>query len=51
MTTALLCRRVTVVDVLKNWFVSFFGNLAGTLFLVAIVFGCMSSSPTFVEVY
>jgi formate/nitrite transporter FocA (FNT family) len=34
MTTALLHRRVGIVDLLRNWFVSFFGNLAGSLFSV-----------------
>ena len=40
MTTALLHRRITIVDLLKSWFVSFFGNLAGSLFFVAIITGC-----------
>lgn len=39
MTTAYLHRRVTIVDVLKNWLVSFFGNLAGLLFFMAIITG------------
>ena len=40
MTTALLHRRITILDLLKSWFVSFFGNLAGSLFFVAIITGC-----------
>jgi formate/nitrite transporter FocA (FNT family) len=39
MTTALLHRRVSVIDVGISWFVSFFGNLAGTLFFMAIITG------------
>lgn len=39
MWTAFLHRRVTVVDVLKNWVISFLGNLAGTLFFMAILMG------------
>lgn len=39
MCTAFLHRRVTVLDVLKNWFVVFFGNLAGSLFFMAIITG------------
>lgn len=39
MTVAILHRRITVLDLCKIWFVSFFGNLAGTIFMVAIVFG------------
>jgi len=39
MWTAFLHRRVSVLDVGKNWVVSFFGNLAGSLFTMAIIFG------------
>ncbi|KAL8662865.1 MAG: hypothetical protein Q9202_004379 [Teloschistes flavicans] len=39
MTVAFLHRRITIVDLLKNWFISFFGNLAGMLFFMAIVTG------------
>ncbi|GAB7338057.1 hypothetical protein MBLNU457_4425t1 [Dothideomycetes sp. NU457] len=39
MWTAFLHRRVSVLDVAKSWVVSFFGNLAGTLFAMAIIFG------------
>ncbi len=41
MITAILHRRVGIVDLLRSWFVSFFGNLAGSLFFMAIVMGCM----------
>ncbi|KAF2771084.1 Formate/nitrite transporter [Teratosphaeria nubilosa] len=39
MTTAFLHRRVCLWDVAKNWVVSFFGNLAGMLFFMAIITG------------
>lgn len=39
MLTAFLHRRITILDLLKNWFISFFGNLAGMLFFMAIA-GC-----------
>lgn len=39
MTVAFLHRRVTVIDVSKIWVVSYFGNLAGALFSMAIIFG------------
>lgn len=39
MTTAYLHRRVSLIDVGKSWFVSFFGNLAGTLFFLAFITG------------
>lgn len=39
MWTAFLHRRVSVWDVAKSWVVSFFGNLAGSLFFVAIILG------------
>ncbi|KAF2755272.1 hypothetical protein EJ05DRAFT_442571 [Pseudovirgaria hyperparasitica] len=39
MTTALLHRRITLKDLAINWFVSFFGNLAGTLFFVTVITG------------
>ena len=39
MICASLHRRVTIIDLLKNWVVSFFGNLAGMLFFVAIICG------------
>lgn len=39
MSVAWLHRRVTVIDVAKIWVISFFGNLAGALFSMAIIFG------------
>lgn len=44
MIVAFLHRRVTIIDLLKSWFISFFGNLAGMLFFVAIVTGCKNLS-------
>ncbi|TVY62743.1 putative formate transporter [Lachnellula suecica] len=38
-TVALLHRRISVLDLLKTWFVSFFGNLAGMLFFMAVLTG------------
>lgn len=37
---ALLHRRCSILDLLKTWFVSFFGNLAGALFFMAVLTGC-----------
>ena len=39
MGTAFLHRRVTLVDLLINWVMSYLGNLAGMLFFMAIVTG------------
>jgi len=39
MLTAFLHRRCSIVDLLVNWVVSFFGNLAGMLFFMAIITG------------
>lgn len=39
MWTAFLHRRVSIWDVAKNWIVSYFGNLAGMLFFMAIITG------------
>jgi len=39
MWTAFLHRRVTVWDVARIWSVSFLGNLAGSLFFMAIITG------------
>ncbi|QSZ28578.1 hypothetical protein DSL72_003076 [Monilinia vaccinii-corymbosi] len=36
---ALLHRRCSLLDLLKTWFVSFFGNLAGALFFMAVLTG------------
>lgn len=38
---AALDRRITIWKMLIHWFLCFWGNLAGSLFLMAIVFGCM----------
>lgn len=40
MMTAILHRRVSVVDLLINWVVSYLGNLAGMLAFMAIITGC-----------
>ena len=40
---ALLHRRCNFLDLLKTWFVSFFGNLAGALFFMAVLTGCKIS--------
>lgn len=50
MTTAFLHRRVTIIDVLTSWIVSFIGNLAGSLFFMAIIIG-YGGVLTDVEVY
>jgi formate/nitrite transporter len=39
MTTAYLHRRISLLDILTSWFSSFFGNLAGMLFFMAILIG------------
>lgn len=39
MGTALLHRRVGLMDVARNWVVSYLGNLAGMLFFMAIITG------------
>ena len=40
MGTAFLHRRVTILDLGKSWFMSFFGNLAGMLFFCIVIKGC-----------
>jgi formate/nitrite transporter FocA (FNT family) len=40
---ALLHRRCSLLDLLKTWVVSFFGNLAGALFFMAVLTGCWFS--------
>lgn len=42
---ALLHRRCSVLDLLKTWVVSFFGNLAGALFFMAVLTGCKFLTP------
>jgi len=39
-TVAVLHRRLSVWKMLLHWFVTFWGNLAGSLFLVGIIAGC-----------
>jgi hypothetical protein len=39
---AWLHRRCSFLDLLKTWFVSFFGNMAGALFFMAVLTGCKS---------
>ncbi|MCJ1472266.1 hypothetical protein MMC13_000913 [Lambiella insularis] len=39
MSVAFLHRRIGILDLLKNWIISFLGNLAGMLFFMAIVTG------------
>ncbi|MCJ1300532.1 hypothetical protein MMC08_003329 [Hypocenomyce scalaris] len=39
MTTAFLHRRISIIDVLKNWTISFLGNLGGMLFFTLIIIG------------
>jgi formate/nitrite transporter FocA (FNT family) len=41
-TVAVLNRRLSWSKMLIHWGVTFLGNLAGSLFVVAIVFGCMN---------
>ena len=41
-TVAVLHRRLPVPRMLFHWAVTFLGNLAGALFVVAIIFGCKS---------
>ncbi|OMP88482.1 putative transporter yrhG [Diplodia seriata] len=38
-TVAVLHRRLSVWRMLLHWFITFWGNLAGSLFMVAIIFG------------
>ena len=42
MFTALLHRRASFISLANVWVTSFLGNLAGTLFFMAIVTGCRS---------
>ncbi|KAF2497383.1 Formate/nitrite transporter, partial [Lophium mytilinum] len=52
MTIAYLHRRVSIIDVLKIWFISFFGNLGGMLFFMAIITGyggLFSETPGYTE--
>ena len=52
MVTAILHRRITIKDLAISWFVSFFGNLAGSLFFMAIITGyggVFEEAPTYQE--
>jgi hypothetical protein len=42
---SVLHRRLSLTKMLIHWAVTFFGNLAGSLFIVAIIIGC--KSPNF----
>lgn len=44
-TVAALHRKLPWWRMVMHWFVTFWGNLAGSLFVVAIIFGCTSPSP------
>ena len=50
MLTAFLHRRVTIKDVGISWVISYFGNLAGMLFFMAIIIG-YGGVLTDIEVY
>lgn len=39
-TVAALERRISIFKMLLHWFITFWGNLAGSLFVVAIITGC-----------
>ncbi|KAL8867270.1 MAG: hypothetical protein Q9174_005770 [Haloplaca sp. 1 TL-2023] len=39
MTVAFLHRRISIIDLAKNWVVSYLGNLAGMLFYMALITG------------
>lgn len=47
MTVASLQRRVAPWRVLRHWVITFFGNMAGSLFIVGIIMGCTSSPYLF----
>ncbi|KAI5359827.1 Putative formate/nitrite transporter, aquaporin [Septoria linicola] len=38
-TVAVLQKRISVVKMLQHWFITFWGNLAGSLFVVALITG------------
>lgn len=44
-TVAVLQGRLSVGRMLRHWGVSFWGNLAGSLFVVCVIVGCESLSP------
>lgn len=39
MPTALIQRKISILQLLQHWFLTFFGNLAGSLFFMAIITG------------
>jgi hypothetical protein len=39
-TLAFIHGRISIFKMLQHWVLTFFGNLAGALFMVAIIFGC-----------
>jgi formate/nitrite transporter FocA (FNT family) len=43
-TLAFIHGRISIFKMLQHWVLTFFGNLAGSLFMVAIIFGCESSA-------
>ncbi|KAF2464242.1 formate/nitrite transporter family protein [Lindgomyces ingoldianus] len=53
-TVSVLHRRLSVYNMLLHWFITFWGNLAGSLFIVAIIFGygeVFSAEPYRTEVH
>lgn len=46
-TVAVLHRRLSLVRMLLHWFLTFWGNLAGSLFVTAIIFKCRLSLNTY----
>lgn len=44
-TLAFIHGRISIFKMLQHWTLTFFGNLAGSLFMVAIIFGCMLLPP------
>lgn len=52
MITSLLSRRIGIVPLVVSWVVSFLGNLAGSLFFVAIIMGyggVFDESPVYTQ--
>lgn len=45
---SVLHRRLSVWRMLLHWFITFWGNLAGSLFMVSIIFGCKRVFPLFI---
>ena len=40
-TLSFIHGRITIWKLLMHWTIVFFGNLAGSLFMVAVIFGCV----------